>query len=105
MKAGIYILSWCLLTAMLLSLFQYVPVSEDEMASANKTELAKKAKEGSEKDNTDEDPDSDNEDEFMNSNGPDVYNYSAKLNAYLSKHSFYSFHVINKFTPPPKIQA
>jgi hypothetical protein len=103
MKAGIYILSWCLLAALLMSLFQYIPVSEDELTCV-KTELSKKAKESSEKD-TDEDPDADEEDDFLNSSSVGLDDYNSRINACLSKNLLYSFLLINKFNPPPRLQS
>lgn len=105
MKIHLHIVSYFLLAAMFLSLFQYVPVGDDGLSLLDKTELAKKAKENSENDVDDEDPDADSEDDYIDNGLKFRLSINFDLGAYAAQNSFYSFLLINKHTPPPKFQA
>jgi hypothetical protein len=89
---------------MLFTLFQNVSLLEEEVK--NKIELSKKMKESKEGSDTDEDPDSEVEDDYLaNHTEADLScNYIHSKDIRHLKHH-YSFSLISKNTPPPKISA
>lgn len=95
-----FIFIFIFLTGMMCTIFQYVPILEEEVA--HNTELSKKGTEddtsGSDGDETDSDSD-DAINHYMNFNFTDLY---SKTNSYTSSTDDYSsfFQKIN--IPPPK---
>jgi len=102
MKNKFHIVPFLLFAAMIFSLVQYMPVSEEECA--NKIELSKKpneTKSGSEKSEK-EDGDSEN-DEFLNADFTllPCHSILASHTFITSDHS-YSFFIPGKTSPPPE---
>lgn len=93
------------LLGMLLSVMQYIPLSDDTDASVG-TELAKKAKEDNSCDDEDEDSDADEKDDLKTDLYASAFDYNTfylrAMNGFSRDKSLYQSHTSRVSTPPPK---
>jgi hypothetical protein len=95
---------------MIFTVFQYVPILEEESPS-HKTEMAKKAKQGDLADGDGNDADADDDcndndsEQDLNYSGSAFYTalFSAQSVRFSNRNNFYTYLLDSKDTPPPKI--